>query len=201
MPQTPALPLAPLSPLAGIALPAADGIARLVAGTAAERLVLRAEPESARQIGDALGLALQVRINRAVIGDGVATLRLGPGEWLFIAEAGREPSLSARCGEAAAGMACSLVDVSHRTATLMIGGAEVEAVLAAGCPLPLDEGAFPVDRATRTLLAKSEIVLWRRARERFHIEVAASFAPYIVAFLAQAIADEAAIAARAAEAR
>lgn len=201
MPHTPAVPLAPVSPLAGLALPAADGIARLNAGGPSGRLALRAAPEVARRIGAALGLPLDSPINRAATSDGLAALRVGPDEWLLLADAERDPWLSARIGEAAEGTPYALADVSHRTVTLSLEGEEVEAVLSAGCPLPLDEAAFPADRATRTLLAKSEIVLWRRTPERFHIEVAVSFAPYVVAFLAQAIADEAAVAAHSARLR
>jgi sarcosine oxidase subunit gamma len=40
---------------------------------------------------------------------------------------------------------------------------------------------------TRTILAKAEIVLWRTDGDTFRIEVARSFAPYIVAFLAEAM--------------
>jgi sarcosine oxidase subunit gamma len=40
---------------------------------------------------------------------------------------------------------------------------------------------------TRTILAKAEILLWRTGDETFRIEVARSFAPYVVAFLAEAM--------------
>ena len=35
----------------------------------------------------------------------------------------------------------------------------------------------------RTLLLKAEITLWRREAERFRLEVARSFAPYVAAIL------------------
>ena len=62
-------------------------------------------------------------------------------------------------------------------------------VLAAGCPLDLDPEHFPVGMCTRTVLAKSEIVLWRRGPALFHIEVWRSFAVYVTAFLGQAARD------------
>ena len=40
--------------------------------------------------------------------------------------------------------------------------------------------------ATRTLYDKAEIVLWRRAETRFHIEVWRSFAPHVAASLGEA---------------
>lgn len=185
--------LVAISPLTGLALPAADGIAAIVAADTSGRLLLRADLATARQLEEALGLSLETPINRAAVGDICAALRLGPDEWLLLADAERDPWLSARIAAATAGAAHSLVDVTHRSASLLLSGDAAEAVLAAGCPLPLDIATFPVGRATRTLLAKAEVVLWRRARNSFHIEVAASLVPYAVGLLAQAIADEAAI--------
>jgi len=58
--------------------------------------------------------------------------------------------------------------------------------LAAGCPLDLDESAFPIGMCTRTVLAKAEVVLWRRAQQTFHLELARSFVAYVSRFLAEA---------------
>jgi len=59
-------------------------------------------------------------------------------------------------------------------------------LLSAGCPLDLDERAFPVGMCTRTVLAKAEVVVWRTATETFRIEVARSFVTYVSEFLAEA---------------
>lgn len=186
--------LAPVSPLAGLLLPGDETIARLATAGTMGRLVLRADLDTARLVGAAIDLPLDVPVNRAAAGESAAALRLGPDEWLLLADAERDPWLSARIGEAAAGAPHALVDVSHRSVGLVLEGPEVEAILATGCMLPLDAAAFPLDRATRTLFGKAEIVLWRRSSDRFHIEVATSFAPYVIGLLAQAIADEAVIA-------
>jgi sarcosine oxidase subunit gamma len=39
---------------------------------------------------------------------------------------------------------------------------------------------------TRTMLAKSEVVLWRTAADAFRLEVWRSFAAYVAQFLAEA---------------
>ena len=44
---------------------------------------------------------------------------------------------------------------------------------------------------TRTVLAKADVVLWRRAEHRFHLECWRSFAPYCFDFLTQAGRDNA----------
>jgi sarcosine oxidase subunit gamma len=55
--------------------------------------------------------------------------------------------------------------------------------------LDLDAAAFPVGMATRTLFAKTEIVLWRRESMRFHIEVWRSFAGYLHGLLGEAVRE------------
>jgi sarcosine oxidase, subunit gamma len=42
---------------------------------------------------------------------------------------------------------------------------------------------------TRTVLNKVEIVLWRTASERFHLEVWRSYADYVSRLLAQAASE------------
>ena len=97
-----------------------------------------------------------------------------PDEWLLLQpEAAPAPQV----------MAGALVDVSHRQIALALHGVEAEIRLNAACPLDLSEAAFPVDMTTRTMFAKADITLWRTAPDRFHIEVARSFADYVVGIL------------------
>jgi sarcosine oxidase, subunit gamma len=185
--------VASVSPLAGLALPVSDGLVQVREAPASGRLVLRAGPDSARRLASAMGTALEGRINRAVTVEGCAALRLGPDEWLLLADAEGDPWLAARLAEAGRGVPMAVVDVTHRSAGVLIEGTGVEDVLAAGCPLPLDGMGFPVGRATRTVIGKAEVVLWRQSEDRFRVEVATSFAAYLIAYLGAAIADEAMI--------
>jgi sarcosine oxidase subunit gamma len=172
----------------------ADGVAALAAAEPVLRHVLRIAHADTPALGDAIAAALAGPINtaRAISdGDGRA-LRLGPDEWLLLSPA---DSLLVEGAKAAArnGAVMSLVETTDASVGLRLAGPRVEDVLAVGCPLPLSLAAFPVGKATRTLLAKAGIVLERRGEHEFHIEVPASLAPYAVALLAVAIADEAAI--------
>lgn len=185
--------VASVSPLAGLTLPATDGLVQVREAPASGRLVLRAGPDSARRLASALGTALAGRINTAVTVEGCTALRLGPDEWLLLADAEGDPWLAARIAEAGRDVPMAVVDVSHRSAGVLVEGPGVEAVLAAGCPLPLDGAAFPIGRATRTVIGKTEVVLWRQAESRFRVEVATSFAAYLVAYLGAVIVDEAMI--------
>ena len=159
----------------------------------ATRYILRGSVPLMTAAGAALGLAISQTACRAATTSpasssgltptGLAALWLGPDEQLLLAPAGfdvataLEPALS--------GLPHSLVDVSHRQTAFEVSGPNAALLLSAGCPLDLDESAFPVGMCTRTVLAKAEIVLWRTRPDVFHVEVWRSFADYVSRFLAE----------------
>ncbi|MEY3260067.1 MAG: sarcosine oxidase subunit gamma family protein [Pseudomonadota bacterium] len=145
------------------------------------RHVLRGRLEALSAAEGALGFALPREACRSASLNGTHALWLGPDEWLLLSapEAGLGDRLEAAMGA----HPHSLVEVSDRQIGLVVGGPEAEAVLSVGCPLDLDQAAFPVGMCTRTVLSKAEIVLWRTGPETFHLEVWRSFGAYLRAFL------------------
>ena len=113
----------------------------------------------------------------------------GPDEWLLVAPEADGAALAADLARALAGAAHSLVDVSHRQVALEIAGPRAADLLASHCMLDLDDAAFPAGMCARTLFATAEIVLWRRAADRFHVEAWRSFAPYVEGMLREAAVD------------
>jgi sarcosine oxidase subunit gamma len=152
----------------------------------AARWILRGDLKVRAAAEAGLRLSVPAVACRAAAEGESAALWLGPDEWLLISAEHRADETAAALRAALAGLAHSLVDVSHRQVALEVSGPDAPALLAAGCPLDLDTGAFPVGMCTRTMLAKAEIVLWRTRAEGFRIEVWRSFAPYVGAFLAEA---------------
>ena len=152
----------------------------------ATRYVLRGADAARHAAGKALGVELPGVACRAGTAGERAALWLGPDEWLLIAPEADAAEVSAALERALADVPHSLVDVSHRQCALGVQGHQAATLLAAGCPLDLDPAAFPVGMCTRTMLAKSEVVLWRTAADTFRIEVWRSFAPYVTQFLAEA---------------
>ncbi len=149
--------------------------------------MLRGRPAAIEAAASAFGAALPVQACRAVdAGGGRAALWLGPDEWLLLAAKGEGPALAAALERAMEEHPHSLVDVSDRQTGIEITGPDAAAALNAGCPLDLDPEAFPVGMCTRTVLAKSEIVLWRTAPATFRVEVSRSFAMYAWRFLIEA---------------
>jgi sarcosine oxidase subunit gamma len=165
-------------------LPAAD---LKVIGNNSARFVFRGREAAIGPAGDAFGTALPRRRGAySVSGDRIA-LWLGPDEWLLLVPGATDPVPIAAAIEAAtAGVPHSLVDVSHRQLCIEVSGPEAATVLAAGCPLDLSVAAFPVGTATRTVLAKAEIVLARTGPDVFHIEVWRSFSAYVWNYLDEA---------------
>jgi sarcosine oxidase subunit gamma len=132
----------------------------IVPGPALSRHILRGRP-----VG---GVPLEPC--RATVTGDRAALWLGPDEWLLLAPAGTPVAPDG---------ADSLVDVSQRQLALIVTGPDAAEVLNGAVPLDLGLAAFPVGMCTRTICEKAEIVLWRTAPERFHIEAWRSFMPYV----------------------
>lgn len=181
-------------------LPRADALAMIAAATpplpAAElsvigstsaRFVFRGREAAIGPAGEAFGTALPLRRGAySIAGDRIA-IWLGPDEWLLLVPGAADPApITAAIEAATAGVPHSLVDVSHRQLCIEVSGPEAAKVLNAGCPLDLSVTAFPVGTATRTVLAKAEIVLARTGPDVFHIEVWRSFSAYVWNYLDEA---------------
>ena len=152
----------------------------------AARYILRGSSEVRVAAESAAGVGIPAQPCRAMTQGERAALWLGPDEWLLIAPEAEGAPLARSLEAALAGLPHSLVEVSHRQGACRLHGPQAALLLATGCPLDLDESAFPVGMCTRTVLAKAEVVLWRTAAQRFRLEVARSFVPYVAQFLAEA---------------
>lgn len=151
------------------------------------RFSLRARGTVIATLSAALGIPLDQPLNRATTDDYCSVLRLGPDEWLLLFDGQRAGDISRRISTAAAGTACALVDISHRHAGFELCGPAVTDALAAGCPQDLRSVNFPVGKCSRSVFAKAEVVLWRRAEDAFRLETWRSFAPYVMQYLAREI--------------
>jgi sarcosine oxidase, subunit gamma len=153
---------------------------------AASRLVLRGGSEVLAAAADALGLPRSETPCRAVHSDACSCLWLGPDERLLLGAADAAAEISDRLQQALAGLAHSVVEISHALIGFEVSGPRAPAALNIGCPLDLDPASFPVDMCTRTVFAKAQIILWRTAADSFRVETARSFAPYVTKVLALA---------------
>ena len=75
------------------------------------------------------------------------------------------------------------MDVSQRQVAFVVRCPRARELLGSGCPLDLDAERFAVNACARTLYAKAEVVLWRRGAEEYHLEVARSFADYVLEWM------------------
>ncbi len=153
----------------------------IVEAAAARRFVLRGDAEVAARAGAVFGVVLPLVPHGAAEAGGRAALWLGPDEWLLLAPFGDVPDFAAL-----AGLPHSVVEVSDGYAALILRGAGAARVLSAGCPLDLHFSAFPPGMATRTVLGRVGITLWRRGAEEWRVEVGRSLLAYARAFLTEA---------------
>jgi sarcosine oxidase subunit gamma len=103
-------------------------------------------------------------------------LWLGPDEWLVL---GGHESAYADAGAA--------VDVSANRVCFELSGDDVEDVLAQGCSLDLHPSVFDIGRCAQTLLAKAQVILYRTGEETFQVFVRPSYAPYLRAWIEDAL--------------
>ena len=153
------------------------------------RLSLRGDATVAQRAGAAFGVMPPMQPCQTATEGARTALWLGPDEWLLLAPHDATPShdtLTAALNTALANLPHSLVDVSDGTTTLLVSGPPAELALRAGCPLDLHPSAFPTGMATRTVLARIGIILWRAAPAAWHIEVAPSLTAYAKSFLVEA---------------
>jgi sarcosine oxidase subunit gamma len=153
----------------------------------AARFIFRGRGPTVAAAGAAFGIELPQEPCRAAEAGPRAALWLGPDEWLLIAPDGARDAVSRDLPDRIGSEPHSLVEVSDRQVVVVVSGADAELLLSAGCPIDLDVAAFPIGACTRTVLGKTEIVLWRRAQDSFHLEVWRSFAAYLTAFLDEAV--------------
>jgi sarcosine oxidase subunit gamma len=152
----------------------------------AARFSFRGRPAAIDAAGAAFGVALPREACRAAVAGDRAALWLGPDEWLLLAPVQAGEAVRRAFAESVAPMPHALVDISHRNCALEIAGPKAEDLLNTGCPLDLRPDAFRVGMCARTLLGKAEIVLWRIAPDRFHLEAWRSFGAYIWKYLEEA---------------
>jgi sarcosine oxidase subunit gamma len=153
------------------------------------RVIVRGDGAAVAAMGFSFDVDLPQQACRAVTKGARSALWLGPDEWLLLAPDGEAATLVRTLTEALRGAPASIVDVSDRQVAVGVSGVKAAEVLNAFNALDLHLDAFPVGMCTRTLFGKAEIVLWRTAPDAFHIEVWRSFAPYVLACLAEAVRE------------
>jgi sarcosine oxidase subunit gamma len=158
---------------------------RLTTARTASRVALRAPAESLAALSAALGLSLPAAPKTSGRAGARSALWLGPDEWLVIDEDGAD-LMAAFSG---AGALHSATDVSHRNVGIIVSGPGAEATLSAGCPQDLSLASFPVGAASRTILGKAEMVLFRTEEDTFRVECWRSFSDYVFGLLNEAAED------------
>lgn len=167
-----------------------DGAVAVSAAPHLAHLLLHCEPHDAPAIGERLGLDLPAAMLQSGTARGWSALHLAPDEWLLIGAVDASVDMIDAFAVLGRELPVSLVDISDRGLAFDLVGGGVEELLAAGCPMDLAEASFPIGGCTRTLFGKAMVMLWRSGPASFRLEVARSFAPYVLALLARAVDEQ-----------
>jgi sarcosine oxidase subunit gamma len=154
------------------------------------RFIFQGGQVACKTAGDAFRLALPEQACRANAGGDRAALWLGPDEYLLLAPTGDAGMIAVQLTTALAGIPHSLVNVSQRQVAWRLSGLDSNAILNSACPLDLDATEFPPGMCTRTIFAKAQIVLWRKAAEEYHLEIWRSYSDYVRELLLDAARSE-----------
>ena len=151
-------------------------------------LRLTPTPEALDAVEAATGVRPSVTPNRRTASaDGVRGMAwLGPDEWLLVAPGGAG-ELAATLEAAVRPHEGSVVDLSAHRTTLEIHGPRSREILSSGCSIDLHPRAFEIAHCAQTTLARVDVVIGRIDDDAYRIYVRASFTPYLVAWLQDAI--------------
>ena len=164
-----------------------SGVARLTPAKPASRINLRAPSASLEALSGALGVTIPTKPKTSASSNGRHVLWIGPDEWLVIDENGADLMAIAT----GTGVLHSATDVSHRNTAIIVSGPKAAEAINGSCPQDLSLSVFPVGGASRTLLGKAEVVLYRTAEDTFRVEVWRSFATFAFGMLDEAAKDAA----------
>lgn len=153
------------------------------------RFVLQADAAALTAAAQSLGFDSDVSTSAAYDNGQFSLLWLGPDERLILAWQDDAQRTAPRVANALADQPHSLVEVTHRQVSSRLHAHGIIELLNCGCPQDLDLGQFAIDRCSRTLFNKSEIVLWRRGANEFHVEIWRSYADYFERWLIEAAQD------------
>lgn len=128
------------------------------------------------------GLTLPAKVGGASDKGDILSICLGPDEWFVSAPAAK--ALSKTMDKVSKTHMMSAVDISHRNVALLLSGPGALTALRAGIASDVDEAAFPVGSAMRTMFESAPVLIYRLGPSEFHIECWRSFAPYMRDFLA-----------------
>lgn len=114
-----------------------------------------------------------------------ALCHTGPDRWLLLDDIAAEPTLDRTLRPAEAPPEISIVQVSDTLAFFAITGPDAAEIMATGCPLNLDAGAFPPDAASWTEMYGLKALILRRA-SGYEVAVERSLAPVLAEYLGHA---------------
>lgn len=135
-----------------------------------------------------LGLRPPTAANTVAVAGTRSILWLGPDEWLVIeSKSGTDHVLIRDLRAALNGIHSAVVEVSASRQVITLSGERAEETLAKAATLDFRLAAFPLGSCAQTNIARTQGIILRRGAQEFLIFVRTSFAPYLRAWLDDAM--------------
>ena len=151
------------------------------------KLVLRGQsddPHFMFAVSGVLDGALPTAPNTTARHGAITVVWLGPDEWLLLTAPDAETALEMALVTALDGIDHAVTVTSDHSTVIRISGLAARAVMAKGCALDLHPRVFRPGNAAQSRLAKAGVAFWQvDDGPTYDIQVGASFAPYLWAWL------------------
>lgn len=143
------------------------------------------------KLGELCDFLIPLQVCRKAVGrDGaVTTLCTAPNMWIILCEDHNAGAIAQEIEAASGEATITAAVVTDQFICLDIEGRHARALLAKGCALDLDNKVFSGKHVARTLLAQTNIVIWRTDRDGFRLMVDVSLASYLSFWLEEASAE------------
>lgn len=139
-------------------------------------------------IQDTYGVTLPSEPKR-VLGEGIAFLWSGPGQWLAVADRGSGRDLELELKPKLAGLA-AVVDLSDGRQVVRISGARARDVLVKGVPIDLHPRAFKPNDVAITHASHIGVIMWQvDATPSYDVAMFRSFADSFMHWLSDSSAE------------
>ena len=153
-----------------------------------DKINLRCDPDNrsiANGLSQVVGVGLPTEPNSFTLSGNRLIIRLGPDEWLILAENGAADSIMAVLDTPLGGH-IAVTNVSDALGGIILEGPHARDVLAKHCALDFDHSAFTPGMSQQSLLSQATVILMCLKKDRFRLIGRSSFMPYILELLQDA---------------
>jgi len=130
-------------------------------------------------LAEVIGGSIELENNTFKQYGSCAVFWYGPDEWLLLTPAGEQAALLRKIRNAIGDSFASVTDVSGGNTVVEVAGSSATALLKKGLTIDLHDGVFGAGQCAQTLLAKTNVTIYKTDKPGYCLIVRRSFADYL----------------------